>query len=139
MTTQAGAPPLLKETGPWRFRFPEIILLVAAFAWMVADDAEKDISAGFGFALIFVAPAFVGIYLMCMVLGIPLQRQPVNKFWGDAAYIVVGVLVAVILAKSDNPYGALPAIMPYVAAAIILTGVSAALRRAIALLAWKRK
>ena len=139
MATNDGAAPLLKDSGAWRLRVPEAIFLVAAFAWMVADDAEKDISAGFGFALIFVAPAFLGIYLMCMVLGIPLQRQPVNKFWGDAAYIVVGVLVAVVLAKSDNPYGALPAIMPYVAAAIILTGVSAALRRAIALLAWKRK
>ena len=139
MTTKAGAPPLLKETGPWRFRFPEVILLVAAFAWMVVEDANAEISAGFGFALFFVAPMFLGVLLMCMVLGIPLQRQPVNKFWGDAAYVVVGVLVAVILAKSDNPYGALPAIMPYVAAAIILAGVSAALRRAIALLAWKRK
>ena len=133
MTTQAGAPPLLKETGPWRFRFPEVILLVAAFMWMVVEDANMKS------ALVFVAPMLLGVLLMCMVLGIPLQRQPVNKFWGDAAYIVVGVLVAVILAKSDNPYGALPAIMPYVAAAIMLTGVSAALRRAVALLAWKRK
>ncbi|MDC7108498.1 hypothetical protein [Corynebacterium afermentans] len=133
MTTQAGAPPLLKETGPWRFRFPEVILLVATFMWMVVEDANMKS------ALVFVAPMLLGVLLMCMVLGIPLQRQPVNKFWGDAAYIVVGVLGAVILAKSDNPYGALPAIMPYVAVAIILTGVSAALRRAIALLAWKRK
>lgn len=139
MTTKAGAPPLLKETGPWRFRFPEAILLVAAFTWMVVEDANAEISAGFGFALVIVAPMFLSVLLMCMVLGIPLQRQPVNKFWGDAAYVVVGVLVAVILAKSDNPYGALPAIVPYVAAAIILTGVSAALRRGTALLAWKRK
>lgn len=139
MTTKAGAPPLLKETGPWRFRFPEVILLVAAFAWMVVEDANSEISAGFGFALVFVAPMFLGVLLMCMVLGILLQRQPVNRFWGDAAYIVVGGIVAVIVAKSDNPYGALPAIMPYVTAAIILTGVSAALRRGIAFLAWKRK
>lgn len=139
MTTEAGAPPLLKDSGPWRFRFPEVILLVAAFVWMVVDDANSEFSAGFGFALVFVAPMLLAVLLMCMVLGIPLQRQPVNKFWGDAAYIVVGVLVAVVVAKSDNPYGALPAIMPYVAAAIILTGVSAALRRAIALVAWKMK
>lgn len=139
MTTEAGAPPLLKDSGPWRFRFPEVILLVAAFVWMVGDDANSEFSAGFGFALVFVAPMLLAVLLMCMVLGIPLQRQPVNKFWGDAAYIVVGVLVAVVVAKSDNLYGALPAIMPYVAAAIILTGVSAVLRRAIALVAWKMK
>ncbi|GAA3523246.1 hypothetical protein GCM10022417_18680 [Corynebacterium pilbarense] len=106
---------------------------------MVADDAEKEISAGFGFALIFVAPAFVGIYLLCLVLGIPLQRQPLNQFWGDIAYVAVGVLATVVMIKVDSPYGVLPGIMPYVVAAILLTGVSAALRRLIAFSVWKRK
>ncbi|MDK8879193.1 hypothetical protein [Corynebacterium sp. MSK008] len=41
MMAKAGSPSLLKETSPWRFRFPEVILLVAAFVWMVAEDANS--------------------------------------------------------------------------------------------------
>ena len=133
-TVEPGScPPLLKSVPFWNLRLPEVVVaafpIIAGSISAALDPNPRNPGAGFVLFILGI-PAFV-LLIAGLLAGIALQRRPVTDFRWDAGFVAAGAFSAWLAWLTGG--GVL-----WVFACLAVIGLSAALRRAIALTLWRR-
>ena len=111
----------------------EIVALVRLIVAVVSDTSGTGTDAGFASAFIFV-PLAVSL-LFVFLLSFPLLFLRVTNFLGDAALIVAGIVLPIVIELRAAEHSSLFALFSTVFA---MGGLSLLLRRIIGYAMWKK-
>lgn len=111
----------------------EIVALVCLIVAVVSDTSGTGTDAGFTSAFIFVPLAVV--LLFTYALSFPLLFLRVTNFVGDAALIVTGIVLPIVIELRADESSSLLAFFSTVFAVV---GLSLLLRRIIGYSLWKK-
>lgn len=123
-------PPLLKDTRPWGFRIPEVLLVA------ILCVAFPGVAAFGGYVVI----PLLGMLAAALLIGLPLQNRKVNDFIVDAGYLGIAYAIRLVLRLTGFPYEDqfwLNATLGAVSIVLQIVGWSALIRRALGYRQWK--
>ena len=89
-------------------------------------------SQGQGFVVVFILIPAVVTLGVCLLTGSLLQRCAINDFVVDFVYILVGAVGCFLFSRY-------PGLVPWLIAFQLLVGISAAIRRGLALWYWRAR